>query len=298
MIIYLFEIIILCLYPSDYMILRRMVHTKCRGGRYLFSDVERLVFSDNQVPWSAKFVGYNPPEYNSKAILNKPWADPAIDDPSFKPKWNELDGDVNRKSHTGSYSISDGRPLNPEGRTGIRGRGVLGKWGPNHAADPIVTRWKVEDGVKQLKNSKPILQFCAIQRRDCGQWALPGGMVDPNEQVSQTLRREFLEEALNSLEASKDQSKKDEDMIKRFFQNGVVIYKGYVDDPRNTDNAWMETVAINFHDEDGKSVGKFDLKAGDDAQGVQWMDVDRNLDLYASHSNFIQTAAEKLNAHW
>ena len=29
---------------------------------------------------------------------------------------------------------------NPVGRTGIRGRGCLGRWGPNHAADPIVTR--------------------------------------------------------------------------------------------------------------------------------------------------------------
>lgn len=29
------------------------------------------------------------------------------------------------------------------------------------------------------------------------------------------------------------------------------VYKGYVDDPRNTDNAWMETVAVNFHDELG-----------------------------------------------
>lgn len=31
------------------------------------------------------------------------------------------------------------------------------------------------------------------------------------------------------------------------------MYKGYVDDPRNTDNAWMETVAVNFHDESGKN---------------------------------------------
>ena len=36
--------------------------------------------------------------------------------------------------------------------------------------------------------------------------------------------------------------------------------QGYVDDPRNTDNAWMETVAVNFHDESGDKVGKFDLK--------------------------------------
>lgn len=29
---------------------------------------------------------------------------------------------------------------NPRGRTGLSGRGLLGRWGPNHAADPIVTR--------------------------------------------------------------------------------------------------------------------------------------------------------------
>lgn len=34
-----------------------------------------------------------------------------------------------------------------------------------------------------------------------------------------------------------------------FFQKQ--IYKGYVDDPRNTDNAWMETEAVNYHDETG-----------------------------------------------
>ena len=26
-----------------------------------------------------------------------------------------------------------------------------------------------------------------------------------------------------------------------------LVYRGYVDDPRNTDNAWMETVAFHFH---------------------------------------------------
>ena len=40
------------------------------------------------------------------------------------------------------------------------------------------------------------------------------------------------------------------------------MYRGYVDDPRNTDNAWMETVAMNFHDEDGTGVAKIKLSAG------------------------------------
>lgn len=49
---------------------------------------------------------------------------------------------MNRVSHCGNYKIVENYPLNPVGRTGIVGRGLLGRWGPNHAADPIVTRWK------------------------------------------------------------------------------------------------------------------------------------------------------------
>lgn len=46
------------------------------------------------------------------------------------------------------------------------------------------------------------MQFCAIQRRDNNEWAIPGGMVDPGESVSLTLQREFSEEALNALKLS------------------------------------------------------------------------------------------------
>lgn len=65
-----------------------------------------------------------------------------LGDNSISPKWNQLDGKVNRESHCGKYRIVENYPQNPCGRTGIIGRGLLGRWGPNHAADPIVTRWK------------------------------------------------------------------------------------------------------------------------------------------------------------
>lgn len=87
-------------------------------------------------------------------------------------KFNAIDGDTNRISHHGPYQLDeDGAPVyvhgtciywltkcfllrnlfaltysiaiffrNPVGRTGLKGRGTLGKWGPNHAADPVVTR--------------------------------------------------------------------------------------------------------------------------------------------------------------
>lgn len=187
------------------------------------------------------------------------------------------------------------------GRTGIVGRGLLGRWGPNHAADPIVTRWK-RDGngivAKDECTSKPVLQFVAIQRKDSGEWAIPGGMVDPGETLSATLMREFMEEALSLLEMDDAGKRALRDSVANFFARGEEVYKGIVDDPRKTDNAWMETVAINFHDEDSAVVGKLALKAGDDARNVRWMDVDSRINLYANHSEFIRRTVSRLNAHW
>ncbi|KAL3273030.1 hypothetical protein HHI36_014486 [Cryptolaemus montrouzieri] len=276
-----------------------MVHKKSRSIIYPFGNVKRVLLSDDQVPWSTK-ISYDPLEYESLNLKNKPWADPYIDEPSFHPSFNSLDGKVNRQSYMGIYLIENKRPLNPEGRTGLKGRGVLGRWGPNHAADPIVTRWKTANETKQINSitKLPILQFCGIQRRDCNEWAIPGGMVDTGENVSETLKREFLEEAFNSLESTKEETEKNEKIILDFFKHGEEIYKGYVDDPRNTDNAWMETVAMNFHDETGESAGKFSLRAGDDAKSVRWIDIDKHLELYASHSSLIEKVVKLHNAHW
>lgn len=61
---------------------------------------------------------------------------------NFNPKWNSIDGKVDRTTFHGEYDVVDKYPLNVAGRTGLIGRGLLGRWGVNHAADPIVTRWK------------------------------------------------------------------------------------------------------------------------------------------------------------
>ena len=57
--------------------------------------------------------------------------------------FNSVDKQHNcsRVSFLGTYKVKDGLPLNPEGRTGLCGRGLLGRWGPNHAGDPVVTRF-------------------------------------------------------------------------------------------------------------------------------------------------------------
>lgn len=118
------------------------VHVKCRGT-YPGTEIERFQFSDDKVSWKVEFTDYKPVNYTAPSVLNKPvWADPDIDEPEFKDiKFNTIDGKVNRKSHEGIYEVVNGVPLNIRGRTGMIGRGLLGRWGPNHAADPIVTRY-------------------------------------------------------------------------------------------------------------------------------------------------------------
>lgn len=78
-----------------------------------------------------------------------------------------------------------------------------------------------------------------------------------------------------------------EEKFNGFFSDGTVVYKGYIDDPRNTDNAWMESMACNFHDEQGTVVGNLKLNAGDDAVGVQWVDITPDIKLYASHKDIV-----------
>lgn len=74
-----------------------------------------------------------------------------------------------RGSYCGKLTFVDGHPRNPIGRTGMIGRGLLGKWGPNYAADPLVTRFDPDTGK---------LQMVAVERSDTHDWAIPGGMVE------------------------------------------------------------------------------------------------------------------------
>ncbi|XP_042545366.1 ADP-ribose pyrophosphatase, mitochondrial-like [Dipodomys spectabilis] len=278
-------------------------HRNARMSPYPGSKVVRCHVPNEKVSWLVEWREYNPVEYTASLVLARPqWADPQLGERNFCPRFNERDGNVERRSQEGFYEVRNGRPKNPVGRTGMSGRGILGRWGPNHALEPIVTRWKRDsmgNTVTHPVSRKNILQFVAIKRKDCGKWAIPGGMMDPGESTSITLRREFGAEATNSLRKSKAERQMLEKQLHRLFsQDQFVIYNGYVDDPRNTDNAWMETEAVNYHDETGEITCHLPLKAGDDAKEAKWVDIFDTLKLYASHWQFIQFVAEKRGAHW
>jgi ADP-ribose pyrophosphatase len=65
----------------------------------------------------------------------------------------------------------------------------------------------------------------AIQRKDTGDWAIPGGMVDPGEHVSATVRREFEEEAGN---LPKEKQARFKENMKTLFSsdNERFVYQG------------------------------------------------------------------------
>ncbi|GAO28592.1 NUDIX domain-containing protein [Geofilum rubicundum] len=240
-------------------------HRKSRTQKHRLYPA-RFEVPNHKVPWSTDFTDYLPLAYNAPGVLdpNTPWADPqAIKD--VKHPFISFMGEVQFNS--------EGLPLNPLGRTGICGRGVLGKWGANFAADAIIT----------TVNPTNELLLLAISRKDTGEYAFPGGMVDPGEDALFTRNRELAEELSMSETA----------LAHPLYES--TVSQGYVDDPRNTDNAWLETTAIHTHlafDVAQKMV----LKAGDDAADFAWVKVSEESvrNLYASHGLTLLNALRQL----
>jgi hypothetical protein len=134
----------------------------------VYDKVERADVT--KVKWNETYPDYKPVYYVSGTVLydmatgHKPsWAD--MEDVFVKttlprPDWNKVDTTdelrdkaapsgkrefivIDRRSFMGTYKLDGNHdvPLNPTGRTGICGRGVLNRWGPNHAVDCIITRY-------------------------------------------------------------------------------------------------------------------------------------------------------------
>ncbi|KAL5010117.1 hypothetical protein ScPMuIL_012422 [Solemya velum] len=281
------------------------IHTHCRISPYPGSSTPRFPVPDEKVPWDITYPDYEPVRYTSPEVEGKPsWADsldllnlPLGSRDAMHFNRYDKEAKVDRQSHHGVYRVENGLPVNPRGRTGIIGQGLLGHWGPNHTGDQIVTRWKLDEGRNKVKeNFQPVLEFVAVQRSDNKMWAIPGGFCDPGTDVSNVLQAEFNEEALGDLMKDENYKKKNLNKLKDLFATGEKIYKGYVDDPRNTDNAWIETVCVNYHDEEGSTLHPFRLKAGSSNDAATWQTVSSKFTVYGTHSYFLSLVAKKHGA--
>ena len=309
-------------------------------------DVMRYAVLNSETAWDTDFANYleKRPYYMHKNIENnlllektnlKRYAESDTDKEELvaydlKRRITYINGFKETLEEANIEFDDNNLPKNPMGRTGMWGPGLLGKNGPNQAADPIFTRWTqitifpllkaiyivlknifiidednnmptyVIDIFKSTKYLVPQLEMIAIQRRDTKDWAIPGGMVEAGETVTQTLRHEINEEVCNNMDPDNASVAIDNIFSKK---NEEIIYRGYVDDPRNTDTRWLETTAVHFHCSH-KLAAAIKLEAGDDAQNVKWLRMSdaepAYKNLYASHKMMTDKAKKNImkNVHY
>jgi hypothetical protein len=156
-------------------------HLKIRAERPP-SYPQRQRISIDESLWLLDCETYDPPYHVDESVLAQDrsvrpgsWADPeefalVKDEPQI----------VEAKYHDDS-----GRPLNPRGRTGIAGRGLLGRWGPNHSVPAVVLRRHGDTGQ---------VDILLGGREEARQLDLPKGFVRPGEPYEGALARVLEDE--------------------------------------------------------------------------------------------------------
>jgi 8-oxo-dGTP pyrophosphatase MutT (NUDIX family) len=151
---------------------------------------------------------------------------------------------------------------------GVVGKGFFYHWGANYTADAAVT-------MTDINNVQHVL---LIQREDTGEWALPGGFLEPAEPTKLAAVRELQEEAGLLLDRSNATAKK--------------LYAGPVLDVRTTLHAWTETSLWLF---ETTFQSKPALLPSDDAKNAEWFPINElPIELYGSHPILIQMALNRI----
>ena len=174
---------------------------------------ERFRLQIDSASWQVECPEYDTPYYVAKEVLNAELSEIEQGKIDSEDNWEH------EKFYNWGLDFlrdSENKPLNPKGRTGIAGRGSLWFWGPNPMVYFIPLRFdKQSQNVEILLNSE----------------------TDRNPIVNVHMRRhEELENAISRIESKipfgfKDWEKKE-------------IHSGYLYDPRQTDNAWVEGKAF------------------------------------------------------
>ena len=176
---------------------KTLVHFLARHSPYLGTRVQRVPIPDKYVAWEVMWIDYDPVAY-TKPKMDFPIALQAIVDEdilllqelqcedvlaklpilqwnarSISPAGITIDRQSwirNEDNQHVVYRLDNGIPLNPLGRTGLRGKGSLPRWGPNHYVALIITRWQ---SLKTWFAGTNVLEFVVerTERRD--QLSLP-----------------------------------------------------------------------------------------------------------------------------
>lgn len=277
--------------------------TMSPGFKVYNFDVIRV--DEENRDWEVPWLTYEPTEYTAQEVLNDTTkrADHIIHH-ARKFKFNALDGDVDRRSVEGKYLMTEGdigRPLNPRGRTGVSGRGLLWRWGPNPGGDVIISRWKRRSG-NLIRDAfeEPIVEVLMIKNGATDEMHLPGGLFVGRQNNEEFVAAEFAK-ALSETKVTKQVKIEEKKSMKALLETAKILFDGILNDPRNTDNAWVECTVTHYHDKEGNMTELLSSR-GSSGQGnesklqahSEWVEIQPGVVLYAPQEKYILQIREKL----
>ncbi|XP_054157620.1 protein ced-11-like [Oppia nitens] len=325
--------------------MQQKLHSLSRQSPYPKTDVHRYPVPDKYVSWQVFWVDYDPIAY-TKPKLEMPLALQettdidilALKELNFEKSeqsvqnlpvfvWNRqtISGAgicVDRQSwHMKDneaiiYKLEDSViPTNPFGRTGLRGRGSLPRWGPNHYVMVVITRKKSDtlEVIVELIDQKhddnkdninKINQISLIERFISGEITYKDieslFKISKPELKGWTKSDQMIEffKSFDQIPPQQTPDVKQSDGQKQPQQQQTQTFKceklirGYFDDPMNTDNAWKELELWHIHySQHNNDINDYMSDA------VDWRDINENLfyNLSLSHSKVIQDIVDTLD---
>jgi len=250
------------------------ISKRTRTDTYPGTTIRRVYVKNEHWSWSHPVISYNPVNFTASNITDEMNLG-AI-------SWNKLENGDDRRSYEGIYQVVGLVPLNPCGRTGLCGRGKLAKWGPNHVALPIITRYAHdENGEKVYMSGKPLLETL-LHKRGNDLFGLPESCTNRDDPLSNEIRDLFQEHRLTSENTGKTLKR-----ISKVLNSGVLIYRGYLDSEYNTDNSWLESIIVSYHDVHDNTFTQVEFPEGAD---YVWCQVKHTTLINNSYRGYLQKA--------
>jgi ADP-ribose pyrophosphatase len=193
-------------------------------------------------PWAVECAEYQPPYYvalevlaNDRTRVAGGWADP-----------EDITLVLEDLLTLGAERDAAGRPLHPYGRTGLAGRGALGRWGPNVMVAAVVTRATAGASGLEILLGAPEASEALMLPRDF------------------VRSREAAEAAVSRvLESSAGW---------RMDLPSQILSEGYDYDLRRTDHAWVVTSVRHVHVAEEGAPDSF--RAGPGFESISWHPLD------------------------
>ncbi|VDO04551.1 unnamed protein product [Rodentolepis nana] len=179
---------------------------------------------DPPIPWEVPYPKYNPISWTPRKCMVVHWLSRNESLNAAKPRKTSF------ASSTGSNAGED--HMNPEGRVGTKGKGLLPEVGENAACVLVVTRGASDEEILVLKGVHHHAQFpwfLCLHPQSCSQATCYRGLI-----------RLFCQSTINDEAVHKVVI---DDFVAYFVKYAKI---GVVSDPINCDNAWISITAIHI----------------------------------------------------